>query len=343
MLEKPDLPDQRIITCLRDDYGLQVAELAFLPLGADQNTAVYRAIATDARPYFVKLRRGVFDEIAVTLPRFLSDRGLQQAIAPLSARTGQLWASLGAFTVILYPFVKGRNGYEQNFSAQHWHDLGAALKCLHTTTPPPALLERILQETYSPQWRVSLRMSLERAVEDDFTDPVAVRLAAVLQARRDEIMDLIGRAERLAQTLQAHPPKFVVCHADVHAGNVLIDDRGALYIVDWDAPILAPKERDLMFAGGGQGFRGHAVAEEEALFYQGYGETRVDPIALAFYRYERIIEDLAIFSEQILLTHEGGDDRGQALRYLLSNFQPGNTIEIACRSDRTRVGSQGCV
>ncbi len=33
---------------------------------------------------------------------------------------------------------------------------------------------------------------------------------------------------------------------------MLIDANDALYIVDWDNPILAPKERDLMFIGGGQ-------------------------------------------------------------------------------------------
>ena len=32
---------------------------------------------------------------------------------------------------------------------------------------------------------------------------------------------------------------------------MLIDGKGDLYIVDWDAPIMAPKERDLMFIGGG--------------------------------------------------------------------------------------------
>jgi hypothetical protein len=64
MLEEPDLQDGKIAACLQDDYELRVVQVAFLPLGADLNTAVYRAVAEDATPYFVKLRRGVFDEIA---------------------------------------------------------------------------------------------------------------------------------------------------------------------------------------------------------------------------------------------------------------------------------------
>jgi spectinomycin phosphotransferase len=126
-----------------------------------------------------------------------------------------------------------------------------------------------------------------------------------------------------------------LCHSDVHAGNILIGANDAFYIVDWDNPILAPKERDLMFAGGGQGFLGHTAQEEETLFYRGYGPARVDPVALSYYRYERIIQDIAVFCEQIFLTDEGGEDRERAFHYLKSNFQPNGTIEIARRADQT--------
>jgi len=335
VLEKPDIPDEKITACLRDQFGLLVVQAAFLPLGADRNTAVYRATAEDETPYFVKLRRGVFDETAVTLPKFLSDRGIRQIIAPLATQTGQLWASLDAFKVILYPFVEGHNGYEVDLSDRHWGVFGTALKRIHTVVVPPALTSRIQQETYSPQWREIVKMFLERAEAEAFDDPVAVELAAFLKAKRAEILDLVGRAERLALALQARSPEFVLCHSDIHAGNILIDADDALYIVDWDNPILALKERDLMFIGGGQGFTGHTAQEEETLFYRDYGQTQIDPIALAYYRYERIIQDIAAFCEQIFSTTEGGEDREQSLRYLTSNFLPNNTIEIAYQSDKT--------
>jgi len=335
MLEKPDLQDEKIIACLQDEYGLLVAQVAFLPLGADLNTAVYRVVANDETPYFVKLRRGVFDETSVALPKFLSDQGIVQIIAPLATKTGQLWASLDAFKLILYPFVEGHNGYEVDLSDRHWGDFGTALKSIHTVVAPPALIRCIQQETFSPQWREIVRTFLERVEVDAFDDPVAVELAAFLKARRDEILDLVRRAERLAQALQARSPKLILCHSDIHAGNILIDANDAFYIVDWDNPILAPKERDLMFIGGGQGFAGHTAQEEETLFYEGYGQAQIDPIALAYYRYERIIQDIAVYCKQIFLTNEGGEDREQSLRYLTSNFLPNSTIEIAYKSDKT--------
>jgi spectinomycin phosphotransferase len=139
----------------------------------------------------------------------------------------------------------------------------------------------------------------------------------------------------LAESLSREPLAFVLCHADIHASNVLVDGRDALYIVDWDDPLLAPKERDLMFIGGAQGFVGYYNAQdEEALFYQGYGPVVLNPRALAYYRYERIIEDIALYCEQLLLSNGGGQDRAQSLRYLVSNFLPDGTIEAAYRAEK---------
>jgi len=335
MLEKPDLQDERIITCLQDEYGLHVVQVTFLPLGADFNTAVYRVVAEDGTPYFLKLRSGLFDETSVTLPKFLSDRGIEQIIAPLTTTTGQLWASLPAFKVILYPFIEGRNGYEVILSDRQWSEFGAAIRDLHTAAVPPALLSRIRPESYSPRWREIVKTFLGRIEDEGFDDPVAGELAAFLRARRAEVLDLVRRAEWLAQALQARSPEFVLCHTDVHAGNILIANNDAFYIVDWDDPILAPKERDLMFIGGAQGFAGYTAQEEESLFYRGYGPTQIDPIGLAYYRFERIVQDIAVYCEQLFLTSEGGEDRAQSLHYLKSSFLPNGTIELAYQSDKT--------
>lgn len=73
MLEKPDIPDETIAACLRNEFGLSVTQVDFLPLGADQNTAVYRAREADTT-YFVKLRSGNFNQTAVVLPVFIHDQ-----------------------------------------------------------------------------------------------------------------------------------------------------------------------------------------------------------------------------------------------------------------------------
>jgi spectinomycin phosphotransferase len=334
MLEKPPITDDKIIHCLQSAYGLHLERLDFLPLGADLNTAVFRAAAKDGAQYFVKLRGGPFALASVMVPKFLSDQGLRQIIPPLPARTGQLWAELAPYKVILYPYVEGWHGFERNLSDNQWVEFGAAVQRFHSTGFPQAVTDGIPREDLSPRWRDAVRTFLARVDTEPFTEPLAVETAAFLQAKREEILDLVRQAEGFAQRLQEQPADYIVCHGDMHAWNLLVTDDGKFYMVDWDTLIFAPKERDLMFIGAGLGGGGHTPQEEETLFYQGYGAAGVDPAAIAYYRCERIIEDIAVFCEQIFLTDEGGEDRQQALVYLKSNFLPGGTIELARQSNK---------
>jgi spectinomycin phosphotransferase len=337
MLEKPEIQDYKIIECVQRDFGISLYQISFLPLGADLNTAVYRVIATDQQHYFLKVRKGDFDEIAVTLPKFLSDHNVRQIIAPLVTRNGFLWADVDHYRLILHPFVEGCDGYQADLSDQHWIEFGATIKKIHTSVVPTAIMKRIPQEHYSPHGRDTVKWFLKRVETEIFDDPFPAKLAAFIRVKSAQITDLVWRAEQLADQLHRHSPDYIVCHSDLHAGNILISTEGLLYIVDWDNPILAPKERDLMFAGGAQGFSGHSAAEEIDLFYQGYGETQIDPAALAYYRYERIVQDIAVYCEQLFLSNAGGEDRDQSLEYLASNFLPNHTIDIAYRSDYTQL------
>jgi len=127
MLEKPDLPDQRLIEGLQEQYGLHAARVTFLPLGWDLHTAVYRVDTAQGQAYFLKLRTG-FAEIMAIVPHLLQAQGVPGIIAPLEAPGGRLWGGLDAYTLLLYPFVEGRNGYQVGLSDHHWIELGAILR-----------------------------------------------------------------------------------------------------------------------------------------------------------------------------------------------------------------------
>jgi spectinomycin phosphotransferase len=329
MLERPELKDEVIIKCLREAYGSSVERIDFLPLGADQNTAVYRVAANNGSTYFLKLRGGEFNESSVAVPKFLSDHGLRQIIPPLATKTGRLWAELAPYKVILYPYVEGHNAFERKLTKQQWIEFGAALKKLHTVAIPSAITGSVPREEFSPLWRDKVKKYLAQFGRETYVEPVAVELAVFMQTKSSETLALVKRAEKLAQILQNQPLDFVLCHADIHGWNLLIDINNALYIVDWDTLIFAPKERDLMFIGCGPGDSEYTPKEEETLFSQGYGRTIINQIANTYYRYERIIEDIAVFCDQIFSSDEGGENRKQALEYLKSNFLPNNTIERA--------------
>ena len=338
MLEPPDLSLDELAGGVRHAYGLQVRQIAFLPLGADVNTAVFR-LSAGGEDYFLKLRSGAFDETSVALPAFLRQQGNAHIIPIIPTAAGALWTRHGTYTVILYPFIEGRDGYSVKLSAEQWRAFGAAFKHIHSAVVPAQLLERIPVEQYSPAARDAVLATLNRLGEISLLDAITRDLIALLREKQDAIIDLVSRAGRLARALKSQSPAFVVCHSDIHAGNILVDGAGHLFIVDWDNPIRAPRERDLMFFGGGQGFAGHSAQAEEALFYAGYGDVEINQAALAYYRYERIVQDIAAFCDALLTSEGEGEDRRQSLRWLKGNFDAGGTLEVAHAADRSGMNT----
>ena len=334
MLEKPELKDEEIIICLREEFGLSVEIISFLPLGADLNTAVYRVVTNDGTVYFVKLRRGDLNEASILVPEYLSDQGFKWVIPSFRTQTGQLWANIAHFKVILYPFMEGHDAFEEHLSHRQWVEFGRALKRFHSAAIPMEITGNIQRENFSSQWRDKVKAFLDTIEKKKFDERIAAELAIFLKNKKMETLKLVERADCFARKLEQQLPEFILCHADIHGWNLLIDSNGELFMVDWDTLIFAPKERDLMFIGCGLGDSGYTPGEEETMFYQGYGTTKINQNAIAYYRYERIIEDIAIYCEQIFLSDQGGEDRNQALIYLKSNYLPNGMIERAYASDK---------
>jgi spectinomycin phosphotransferase len=134
---------------------------------------------------------------------------------------------------------------------------------------------------FSSEWRADMKSFQAQAENKTFDDPTAAKLAEFINSHQTEITRLVERAEQLASELRSKSLELVLCHTDIHGGNVLIDSKDELYIVDWDDPILAPKERDLMFIGSGIDEIWKS-ARQQAMFYQGYGKTKRDLTALAY-------------------------------------------------------------
>jgi spectinomycin phosphotransferase len=82
-----------------------------------------------------------------------------------------------------------------------------------------------------------------------------------------------------------------------------------------------------MFFGGGVGGIWN-TAQETEWFYNGYGRTEIDLVALSYFRYERIVVDIADRAERIFGLQGSVDERRNGLR-LAEQFQPNNVVDIA--------------
>ena len=329
MLEQPDISDTAIAACLQAHFGLAIADITFLPIGWVHN-ALYRVVAHGGSAYLLKLRLGPFDEVAVAVPALLHARGIAPVVAPLATTSAGLWFRAHGAVWTLYPFVEGKTGFEQALSQAHWLALGRCMHMIHTTPLPAVLAERMPRERFASQAGVRVLASDDWLQRNHVTGPIGAQFAAFWRERRSAILAMAERTGRLAHALQRQAHAFVICHSDLHARNVLVSGAANIAIVDWDEPILAPKERDLMFIGGGIGGIWNN-ADETACFYAGYGPTDINMPALCYYRYERILNDIAECAEMILGMRGSVEERRKALG-IANQFLPGNVVEIADRT-----------
>ncbi len=334
MLERPDLTDAQISAHLRQHYGYPITGVEFLPIGNAPNTWVFRVYGAGGARYFLKIKRRPISESSLSVPRYLKDQGIDQVVAPIPSNTHRLWHRLADFGLILYPLIDGQDVMTVGMPDDHWIELGDVLRRIHATPLGPELARQMKRETFAPKWLDLVRALQAQGIQGyDPQDSFVRELASFWQAKRDEIGYQLARSDALARRMRDNPPPFVLCHADIHTANILIDGDDRIHIVDWDETVIAPKERDLMFVTG-TGIDHSAEFKEEELFYQGYGVRDINRDALAYYRYDWVIQEIGDYSARILGILDGGDETKQsALRELVEVFEPHGVVDAAYQTD----------
>lgn len=336
MLTPPaDISTETIAAVLREHYDLSVRQAAFLPLGADLTAAAFRIIATNDEVYFLKLRRGAFNGLEVSLPAWLHG-DIAAVMAPLATETGALWFADHGYAWTLYPYFSGENAYHASLTDGHWRALGATLRRIHDAQPPADLAAQLPCDKIELRYCDAVRAYDEQLKTEREQDPLVARLATFWQDQQTEILLVVARAEELVGAVRQRVAPRVLCHGDFHGGNIILGANDTLTIVDWDAAIFAPKERDFVFVGAP--LSGHwDDAREVALFFEGYGAPGFDPFADAYYRYERIVTDIALFTNEVLDQSGALADRERSLDFFTGQFTPEQDIALAHRA-YARIG-----
>jgi len=330
MHEPPQLTASVIKQTLLTHYGLSVQTLNFLPIGNDSATFVYRAFAADDKSYFLKIRsRRGFKASSVLIPSFLFDQGLAHMLRPLPTRTQALWVEVNKFVFILYPFLETHTAYDAGLSDEAWIELGKTLRQIHASPLTAELQTIVPREAYIP-WRREALDKLEPIINrNDLIDSAQLALQAFWRERQTEIRTLIERSDHLASQLRQRTLSEVLCHADIHTWNVLVDESQQLWIVDWDEGMLAPKERDLMFVIGGIA-NGLVSPHQTQCFLQGYGASEIDLRTLTYYRYAWAVQEMGAYAEEVFFSPESSEAaRLEAVTQFNSIFAPGNIASIA--------------
>ncbi|HET8522706.1 MAG TPA: aminoglycoside phosphotransferase family protein, partial [Thermomicrobiales bacterium] len=260
-------------------------------------------------------------------------------LAPLRTQTLALWAPLdgdGGYRVILYPFVHGDNAKVVGLSAEQWREFGMTLRAVHDSGLEARFRGQLRTETFTLPSAALLRQVMATLNAPAVESPTAAQLASFLYGNRERIEAMLARAEELGRALQTRRFEMGLCHADIHTANILVGDEGCIWLIDWDGPMIAPRERDLLFVIGSRIAR-PVSPDDEDHFFDGYGPVDIDPDALIYYRYERIIEDLGEFGRIVLFQADVSESTRQSEAALaMSFFEPNGDLARAETVSRLR-------
>lgn len=309
MREPLGISAEQLRTCLQEHYDLIPATLDFLPLGLDYRAGVYRLVSEQGASYLLKVRSGTLYEPGCLVPAYLSEQGITSVVAPLPTRNHTLWARREDWAVIVYPFLEGETSWS-GMTDEQWKETGAIFKQIHQVVPPFSGFEALRKETFDPagyaQW---IRMFEAHHLHKPSGETASQRTLRSAWTRNQSIIHAVEVSlEKLAAVLQRRNFPSVICHADLHPANLLRDRTGQVFVIDWDEVMLAPKERDFLFIK-------EAPTDSKTLpgaptFFQGYGQADIDWIALTYYRFERVIQDVIACAENVCLK----DDLGEGSR-----------------------------
>ena len=307
-------------------YGVRLVDVTPLLGGYDAYAKTFEGRDPGGNHYFIKVRVG--HEPGIALSDHLHRAGNPEVVAPIRTQSGSTESAYEDFVLLLYPFEPGKSGIADPPNLSHWTSLGRAVRRIHGTRLSSDDLASISTEPFAVANIDRFLETMERTLTANTDD---VGLADLLREYETAIRVTVARTEVLGLACRARKWDLVISHADLHVGNVLVQPEGAIKIVDWDSPRLAPRECDLQFMCDGGILNAHGP-EEEAAFFRGYGACQIDPLAMAFYRHARAVEDF------VADTHEATDaeaftleERLGAVRLFRSLFGDGKIEARAAR------------
>ncbi len=325
MLEEPGIAHEMLHLVLRDEYGIDASALTFIPTH-DPRAASYE-VAAAGGTFFLKARDGAIDEAPLEVQATLREGGVRNVLAPRRTRSSAAWTPMGERSVVVYPYVQGRSAMEVGLTEPQWREFGTTLRAVHDSGLEDRFAGVLPADAFVSVAPAALRRVVEQPRPTPVVSPQASRLADLLRRKEARIGAILDRFDELAAHLRARAFERVLCHADIHAANLLVTEDAGILLVDWDGPLLAPRERDLLFLIGSRIAR-DVEPREEAWFFAGYGEVKVDPEAIVYYRYERVIEDIAEYAMSVFgNVTQSEEARRTEVDMVESFFAPGGILD----------------
>jgi len=238
--------------------------------------------------YFIKIiaqtdspRKTVRSLSALTA---LSKAGLQSIPQVIQTKNNQLLVEDDGFIFIVFSFIEGKQTFKYDNAL-----LGQFIANLHKTTGKVSI--PVEKELFSSYVDIVFPKIFNQGLKIS-NDPINDELRKTLLPYETEIRSDWDTFQQIIQECKnLSQDRFVLTHGDA-PGNVIVNNSGELFVIDWDAIMFAPPERDVWFL------------RDNAQFMQGYKgkypEYQINRLFYNYYLHWRMFDDLFGWMGEIL-------------------------------------------
>jgi len=331
---------EEIILAVQKGYGIELENLEFLLRGWGGDC--YAAETREGKRYFLKLHdEANYMGIAVTSRPFylplmdqLHAKGILPHIPhPVATKTGALSLGIDAHELVVTNYIDADLVGFGELSEPILAQLAELVGILHRSCSQLEF-EHPLIEQFEFAFKAELIDSFERVAAITSKDRIGKQLLRqTFLPYTKEVQNALQYFQALQEQVRTTQKPKVICHTDLHGGNLMTDQQGNLYILDWENAMIAPPEHDLFFFAGAKNFWDVFWPR----YSSRYEAASIDCDILTFYFYRRVLEDIAGFVLRIL-QGEGSEERDRAdIDWLKGNFEELGQIDDTVAKIRERI------
>lgn len=311
MEKEPAISSENMIQAIKNAYGIEIETLRFLFSGWGGDC--YFGSTHKEESYFLKLHDP--DEYIGVAPvsmgfylplmhQLHTKRILPHIPQPLPTHDGGFFLEIESQVLVITNYIQGETIGFGRLPDQTLIELAEMVGLLHSSMPKLEF-EHPFIEGFQTPFVPELMKSLDELEETSSTERMGInKLRGLVLSQRTLLQKSLERLAGLRLLAKAADPPMVICHTDLHGGNLMRNDQGTLYLLDWENAMIAPREHDMIFFT-----EDHQVWDSFwSTYSRHFDQVSLDSDLLAFYLYRRSLEDVAGFVFRIM-EGNGSQDR----------------------------------
>ena len=295
LLRTPGTLPLVLASTLLGEFGLRAETVERVPGGFDPAAALWRIVDEGGRGWAVKTTQRDC-RYGLALAAAVSRDGFPGVVPPRLTRARIPWSLTGKSLVSVSHWIEGDDAMTVGLSPGQWGEVGKILRFLHEYRPPRSIapvrrgIKRIGQDArdrFKKLDRYFAALSLQKNA-DGYSE--AHHLTDLWHEHRSRFT----RLDKMARELKAlrTPAPRVPCHGDPHLGNVLLDEHGHPWLIDFDEATTAHREIDMVLIELGVLPRRPILLADRHAFWSGYGAFDLDETRLTRFGCVRALEDV---------------------------------------------------